>query len=339
MNNSRRTFVRNSLSAGAALSILGIGSLSSCGNKSAGTAASQVPETQIALPSLAEAEAHTPFFKLSLAQWSVHKLLNAKQLSNLEFPALAASLGFEAVEYVNQFFADKAEDKAYLNQLNSAAVAAGVNNLLIMVDGEGELSDQNEAKRQQAIENHYKWISAAAYLGCHSIRVNLYGNGSPEQQRLAAVDSLRKLSAEGARNNINVLVENHGGLSSDAKWLANVIHSVGSTHCGTLPDFGNFCIEQLEQPDDNGNSCAREYNRYDGMQKLMAYAKGVSAKSYNFGDDGLETLIDFREMLRIVRNAGYRGHIGVEYEGSKLPPREGITATRNLLLRASASLG
>ncbi len=268
--------------------------------------------------------------KISLAQWSFHKALMSKEMDNLDFAAKASSLGFEGIEYVNQFFKDKAQDTAYLAQMTLKAKAAGVRQLLIMVDGEGYLGDADESKRAEAINNHRKWVDAAAFLGCHSIRVNAHGEGASEEVAKYAVDGLSKLSDYAATKNINVLVENHGGYSSNGTWLAGVMAAVNKTNCGTLPDFGNFCVKR--QDDKIWDSpCIEEYDRYKGVGELMPYAKAVSAKSYEFGELGFETTIDYLKMLGIVKDAGYSGYIGVEYEGSRMSEEEGVKATKELI--------
>jgi L-ribulose-5-phosphate 3-epimerase len=259
-------------------------------------------------------------FQLSLAEWSLHKELFDGKLSNLDFPRVARELGFKAVEYVNQFFKDKAKDQSYLKDLDRRAKDAGVNSLLIMCDGEGNLGDPETAKRTTAVENHHKWVDAAKSLGCHSVRVNAASSGSYDEQIRLAADGLAKLTEYGAKQGMNVIVENHGGLSSNGAWLAAVIKKVNHPRCGTLPDFGNFRINDRE-----------EYDRYRGVKELMPFAKGVSAKSHDFDDKGDEIHTDYRKMMKIVLDAGYRGYVGVEYEGSNTPEREGIVLTRKLL--------
>ena len=272
------------------------------------------------------ASASELFFKISLAEWSLHKALFAEEMTNLDFPVMAKNdFGIDAVEYVNIFFKDKAEDAAYLSQLNTICNDNGVSNVLIMCDGEGNLGDSDEAKRNEAVENHYKWVEAAKTLGCHSIRVNARGTGTDEEVATAAIDGLGRLSEFAKDFDINVIVENHGGISSDGKWLSNVISSVGMANCGTLPDFGNFCIES------NEDGCINEYDRYLGVKELMPFAKGVSAKSHDFDENGDEIHTDYTKMLKVVKEAGYRGHIGIEYEGTEDSENMGIMKTKTLL--------
>lgn len=224
------------------------------------------------------------------------------------------------MEYVNVFFKDKAEDQHYLRDLKSRAETNGVRSLLIMCDGEGALGDPNEAARTQAVENHYRWVEAASYLGCHSIRVNAESCGTPEEQRKLAADGLRRLTEFAAMRNINDIVENHGGMSSNGAWLASVMRAVDHPRCGTLPDFGNFQIREDVWHD-----------RYQGVAELMPFAKAVSAKSHDFDEAGNETNTDYLRMMRIVLDAGYRGYVGIEYECNVMSEPDGIRATKALL--------
>ena len=270
-----------------------------------------------------------PFFEISLAQWSLHKALFAKKLDNLDFPAKAKNdFGISTVEYVNVFFKDKANNKAYLSQLLQRCKDNGVKNHLIMCDGEGELANTNDAERRKAVENHYKWVDAAKYLGCATIRVNAAGDGSREAVASAAVDGLGRLGEYAAKEKINVIVENHGGYSSDGGWLAAVMKQIGKKNVGTLPDFGNFCFKR--EPN-NWNNCLDSYDRYKGTKELMPYAKGVSAKTIDFDEQGNCIETDYPRILKIVKNSGFKGYIGVEYEGDKLSEEDGIRKTKLLL--------
>ena len=262
-----------------------------------------------------------PLFTISLAQWSLHRTFFDKKADPLDFAKISKTeFGIEAVEYVNQFFKDKAKDQAYLGELKKRADDHGVTSVLIMCDGEGALGDPDEKKRLEAVDNHKKWVEAAKFLGCHSIRVNAQSSGSYWEQMKLAADGLRRLSEFGATHNIGVIVENHGGLSSNGTWLSSTIHTVNNPNCGTLPDFGNFRVAN------NVN-----YDRYKGTEELMPFAKGVSAKSHEFDDAGNETKTDYRRMIPIVLAYGYRGWIGVEYEGSKHSEADGIKLTKKLL--------
>ncbi len=267
-------------------------------------------------------------FKISLAEWSLHRALFAGEMDNLDFPKTARqTFGIDAVEYVNTFFKDKARDMAYLRELKARCDGEGVRSVLIMCDGEGNLGDPDEAKRLQAVENHHKWVEAAQFLGCHAIRVNARSEGSYEEQMRLAADGLRRLTEYGADHGLNVIVENHGGLSSNGKWLVGVMKLVDHPRCGTLPDFGNFQVAEGEW-----------YDRYEGVREMMPYAKAVSAKSHDFDAEGNETHTDYFRMMRIVLDAGYHGRVGIEYEGSGMSEPDGIRATKALLLRVRETL-
>ena len=262
-------------------------------------------------------------FAISLAEWSLHRALFKKTITNLDFARLAKEdFGVTGLEYVNQFFKDKAKDQTYLKDLKSRADGYGLKNVLIMIDGEGMLGAPDEAERTKAVESHKPWIDAAKFLGCHAIRVNAASRGEyAEQQRLAA-DGLRRVGEYGAAQGISVIVENHGGLSSNGEWLVGVMKLVGLPGVGTLPDFGNFRVSREQ-----------EYDRYKGVAELMPYAKGVSAKSHDFDPQGNETHTDYEKMLDIVIASAYRGFIGIEYEGETLGEPEGIKATKALIER------
>ncbi len=270
------------------------------------------------------------FFKISLAEWSLHKTIWAGEMEHLDFAKVARNeFGIEAIEYVNQFFIDKAEDTAYLNQMNQRANDNGVEQLIIMVDMEGSLATLKEENRKQAIENHLKWINAAKYLGCHSIRVSTYGKGDRTDVLNAAVDSLGQLATYAAKEDLNIVVENHGGYSSDASWLAEVMRQVNLPNCGTLPDFGNFRMS-LFPP--------KTYDRLKGMRELMPFAKGVSAKCYDFDRNGNHKAYDLKPILAIIKQSAYTGHIGIEYEGYKLGEYAGIKATKKLLVEEGRAI-
>lgn len=260
-------------------------------------------------------------YKISLAQWSLHRTINAGQLDHLDFARVARQeFDIDAIEYVNVFFFDKARDQAYLAEMNRRAADQGVVQHLIMCDREGRLGDPDEKLRAQAVENHHKWVDAAKVLGCVTIRVNAASAGAYDEQMKLAADGLRRLCEYGERVGINVIVENHGGLSSNGQWLAGVMRLVDHPRCGTLPDFGNFNL---------GNG--QTYDKYQGVTELMPFAKAVSAKSHDFDANGNETEKDYRRLMKIVTDAGYHSWVGIEYEGDRLPEREGIAATLRLL--------
>ena len=282
-------------------------------------------------------------FKISLAQWSLNNRLFGRRepvLDNLDFAVEAKKLGFEAVEYVNQFFMDKAKDTDYINEMKKRAEDNGIKSLLIMCDQEGDLGNPDESQRIQVVENHYKWADTAKILGCHSIRVNAASNAlSYEEQQKCAADGLRRLSEYADTLGLNVIVENHGGNSSVADWLIGVMEMVDMPNVGTLPDFGNFAMARSSgfgmrgMGNMGGASSVRSYSVdiYDSVRKMMPYAKSVSAKSYDFDENGDETSIDYYKMVGVVLDSGYKGYINVEYEGSRLSEEEGIKATKQFL--------
>ncbi len=277
--------------------------------------------------------AKPPLFQISLAQWSLNKSFFGRggvaKRDPMDFAKIAKDeFGIDAIEYVNQFYKEQKGSDEALKELKQRADDAGVKSLLIMCDGEGALGDADEAKRQQAVENHYRWVEWAKFLGCHSIRVNAQSTGTYREQIGRAADGLRKLSEFGGQDGISVIVENHGGLSSNGSWLAEVMRTVDHPGCGTLPDFGNFYVQRPHI----------EYDRYQGVLDLMPYAKGVSAKSHEFDDQGNEIHTDYRKIMQIVLSFGYRGYVGIEYEGSKHSEADGINATKKLLETVRAEL-
>ncbi len=295
-----------------------------------------------------------PDFQISLAQWSLHRtyfggaiqdwgefnsLLRESpdevlkgDLDPMDFPSVAAGYGIYSIELVNTFYYSKANDQAYWTQFKQNCDEAGVTVGLIMCDALGNLGDADPEARMAAVENHHPWVDVAEFLGAHSIRVNAAGEGTPEEVAANAVDGLSKLAEYGASKGINIIVENHGGISSDAKWLSGVMEKVGRDNVGVLPDFGNFCIEMGPE------GCVNEYDRYQGMAELMPYAKGVSAKSHIFDENGNEMNSDFFRMMKIVKESGFKGYVGIEYEGPELSEDEGIKATKALLEKAFKEL-
>ncbi|MCF8274046.1 MAG: sugar phosphate isomerase/epimerase [Flavobacteriaceae bacterium] len=287
-----------------------------------------------------EVQESKPFFKLSLAQWSLHVFVNEQGGDPFQFASMAKDMGFEGLEYVSQLYNDKIEllgIEKVIDSLNIMSQLSGMQNVLIMVDGEGDLADPDEVKRNQAVENHKKWVDAAQKLGCHSIRVNTFGTNDPEVWKITVVDGLKKLSEYAATKNINVLCENHGWLSSDAPKLMEAIHQVNMSNCGTLPDFGNWCIKRKDGA--QWGECLEEYpDKYQGIEMMLTAAKAVSAKSYDFDENGNETTLDYPRILQLVKESGYTNFIGVEYEGTRLNEKEGIIATKELLLNSVALL-
>ncbi|MEM7383989.1 MAG: sugar phosphate isomerase/epimerase family protein [Verrucomicrobiota bacterium] len=290
----RRSFLKTSFGAAAATSVLPVGQ------------------------ALAADDA---LFHISIAEWSLNRAIRKGELKNLDFPGFAKKeFGITAVEYVNGLFKDKKPDET--KELKKRCEDEGVKSLLIMCDGCGMVGHPEEAERNKTVDNHKTWMDAAKMLGCHSIRVNAGSKGERGEQVKLAADGLRRLSEVAKPMGLNVLVENHGGLSSDGAWLAEVMKTVDLDNCGTLPDFGNFNI-----------GGGKSYDRYKGIEELMPFAKAVSAKSHDFDAEGNETKSDYFRIMKTVLDAGYNGYVGIEYEGGKLSEVDGIRATQKLLQR------
>lgn len=320
INNTmkRRNFIQKSLAVGVGASALGVYACSGTNKKK-------------------EIE-KSPFFKLSLAQWSLHRAIQSGAMSPYDFAAKASELGFAGIEYVSQLYPEiiEAKDKStamknFIALSNQKAKEHQVENLLIMIDEEGDLSVSDAAVRNQTVENHKKWVEAAAEMGCHSIRINLFGEKDEQAWLDASSDGMSKLGTFAAEYNVNVIIENHGLLSSNAALVMKMLDQVNLKNCGTLPDFGNFCLEREEGERWDG-SCVREYDRYQGVDELLPRAFAVSAKSHEFNQNGEEVNTDYLRMLKLIKKSGYTGFIGVEYEGSELAEIDGILATKNLLL-------
>lgn len=328
----RRNFIRNSSQAGVAFALLGG---YACKENKKSETENDEKSNDLVLST-------EPFFKLSLAQWSIHKMIREDKVDPYTFAEKAKNWGFTGLEYVSQLYNPELSEAKYSDEAMAAFVAKsnveakkhGMENVLIMIDGQGNLAVNDEAERDETVEKHKKWVDAAAAMGCHAIRVNLNGSMVPEEWKASAIDGLTKLSTYAKTKNINILVENHGGLSSNGALHAEVIKAVNLDNCGSLPDFGNFCITRNED-----RSCNEEYDKYKGVAELMPYAKAVSAKSNDFDEQGNAIDIDYTKLLKIVKDAGYTGFIGVEYEGSVLNEEDGIKATKDLMIKVAKELG
>ncbi len=269
--------------------------------------------------------------RISLAQWSLHRTFEKRVFKAEDFAKIAKdTYGIAAVEYVSSLYGGFGKDEVFWNRMKGKADDVAVLNLLIMVDNEGNLGDPSEEKRNQAVENHIKWLNAARILDCHSIRVNAFGSGDRDSLRSQLVDGLGKLAEYGAEIGINILVENHGLHTSDGAFIGEIIGEVGNNFLGSLPDFGNWCLN-AKWGSTQGGKCSEVYDPYNGVEQLLPFAKGVSAKSYDFDADGKETTIDYHKMLELVKSSGFDGYIGIEYEGSRLSEDLGIKATKSLI--------
>ena len=268
--------------------------------------------------------------KISLAQWSLHRAFNKKKLDPVDFASIAKNTyNINAVEYVNGFYSDHSREEKFWMEMRNRASGAGVESLLMMVDDEGDLGTADDETRRMSVENHFKWVNAASILGCHTVRVNAFGETDRSVYRAAIVDGMGQLAEYAAQSNLNIVIENHGLFSSDASLIAGIVKEVNMPNFGTFPDFGNWCLSAKWGT--TQGDCDREYDRYQGVQELLPYAKAVSAKSYNFNDKGEDTKIDYYRMLKIVKESKYDGYIGIEYEGEILGEHEGILTTKALM--------
>ena len=333
----RRIFVKNMAYAGIGIGAVSVNACSPSSSKSDNEAKNIIEEST------------EPFFKLSLAQWSIHRMIQDDGLDPYQFASLAKKWGFEGLEYVSQLYMTKKESmggEGFTNRMDSLvkrlkeeAASNGMKSLIMMMDLEddvGDLAWSDESKRTRAIEAHYPWINASKEIGCHSVRINLFGEKDRAAWKAASIETLNALGEYAKGSNINIIVENHGWLSSDSALLMEVINEVGRDNVGTLPDFGNFCVKR---PDNSRwGGCLEEYDRYKGVKEMMPKAKAVSAKSGNFDGNGNEINTDYRKMLQIVKDAEYTGYIGVEYEGNDLSEEEGILATKELLIKSAKAI-
>lgn len=339
----RRTFIRNTGYAGLALTAT---SIISCKGKTSTTTSTTPPagDFNSKFMNIPAPDLKGLFCKLSLAQWSLNKAIRGGEMDPMDFAEKAKLMGFSGIEYVNHLYEKSYKDapntleaiKSLGKNLLTRSKDNGIENLLIMIDGQGDLAASDKKARTEGVDQHKKWVDLANFLGCHSIRINLFGDGSREAQAKASIESMRQLCEYAAPLNVNIIVENHGGNSSDPNYMTEVMKGVNLPNAGVLPDFGNFCIER-EGGERWGAPCINEYpDYYKAVEMMMPYAKAVSAKSYGFDAKGDETKIDYYKMMKVVKAAGYTGHVGVEYEG-ETDEVEGIIATRDLIVKAGKS--
>ncbi len=295
-----------------------------------------------------------PLFKLALAHWSYHKAIFGGSRSDYDWfiktlhsdpdgvllgemdprdiVVKARAHGLDAVTYANQLFFGHANDQPYLAELKRRADGEGINSLLINCDELGKLGDADPVKRAQAVDNHVRWLEAAAFLGCHSIRANPYADGSYLEQMQRVSEGLYTLCTHADAMGLNILVENHGESSNNGAWLAMVVESVNHPRLGVLADFGNWFMGGWN------NDPPRWYDRYQGLRDIAPYTRAVSAKAHAFDAQGQETETDFTEALWLLLAAGFRGYVSAEYEGDQWPEEEGVTATIRLLQAARETL-
>lgn len=271
--------------------------------------------------------------KISLAQWSMHQQLFDGSADPKDFAKDAKEkYGIQAIEYVSAFYKDQATDESFWKDMKERSDQYEVKNIMIMVDGEGDLGAEDEQERLQAVMNHHKWIKAASILECQSIRVNAFGSSNYEVFKESMIKSLTELGETASLYNLNIIIENHGSFSSEADKIVDIISQVGLPNVGTLPDFGNWCYSKQWGGVDG--ACEASYDLYQGVEEFMPFAKSVSAKTYDFNEDGTPEFIDFKKMMAIVKNAGFKGYIGIEYEGKNLSEDDGIKATKEIILKS-----
>ena len=126
--------------------------------------------------------------------------------------------------------------------------------------------------------------------------------------------------------------------------MVELMNKVNNKFVGTLPDFGNsgFCMKRERLDFENLiKPCENQYNKYEGVRELLPYAKGISAKSHEFDEEGNDINTDYKRMLEIIKNSSYKGYLAIEYEGAMLPmfggkgnyltPHEGVLTSKALL--------
>ena len=261
-------------------------------------------------------------FQVSLSASSLARSINERKIDHLDLANIARTkYSIAAVEYASKFFSDKARDEKYLNDMNKRAADEGVRQLLIVVNSEGCIGHPEEPKRQQTVKNHHKWIDAAKALGCHSIEINPCGIGGNADQLKQAAEGIAALCEYAERQKINILLGSYGGVSANPKWLVELVRTVNRVSCGTLPSFDGF----------------GSHDRYDGVAKLLPFAKGIGATARNFDGNGNEPNTDYFRMMKVVLDGGYRGYVGINYQGNEMEEAAGIRATKTLLKKIQAS--
>lgn len=210
--------------------------------------------------------------------------------------------------------------------------AAGIENSLILCGALGDAADADTQKRQKAVVNYKAWIEAASHLGCRSVRVVCADvvSVSNEEKLSYAIEGVSQLVEHAANLNINLLIENHNGYSSDPDWLVSLIQAIDHPNCGILADFTEWRM--------NRDPLVLYPDPYKGIEILAPHTMSVGAKSIDFDEDGNETKVDYHRMMKIILAAGFWGFVAVEYFGERLSRKEGIGKTKALLERVRAEL-
>jgi L-ribulose-5-phosphate 3-epimerase len=256
---------------------------------------------------------------ISLAAWSLNRsFFVAQKWKLLDLPRIVRTeFDINGIELVNQFFENPM--MRYLRELKANAAKFGVTFVLIMVDGEGDMIAPDKNERMQAAIAHRKWVDIAHYLGCHAIRCNLGGSTRDTSWKTdkdmvsRATESCGNLLEYAKGADLNVVLENHGGASSDADIMVSLMKAINHPNIGTLPDFGN-----VNPGDDHA----------DVLRKIAPYAKGISVKASWRPDGTHNPAWDLEKMIRICQEAGYHGFWGIEssFGAGRRKPAEGAPA-------------
>lgn len=268
-------------------------------------------------------EKEAQWLQISLQQYSFNGMLRSKKLAPLDYPKFAVEkTGIKALEYFNGFFEDKINSAKFLAELKNRCGDLGVENQLILCRSDLALDSADAGQRKGAAALLSRWGAFAKELGCHSIRVDCRSKGNREDVKKQAVDGLHQLCDLLEPMKMNAIVENHGNWSSKGDWVKEVMESVKRDNCGTLPDFGNF----------------KGYDKYQGVKDMLPWAKAICAKVHKIKPDGEAAQTDFERMLKIVKEGGFRGYVGIEFEGGA-DPVAGVLGTKRLIEKTLQKLG
>lgn len=252
----------------------------------------------------------------------------------MDFPRLARdAYGLEAIELEASLHYAHVRNDAYFARLRQQCDASGVRCVVISNMWEGNLASL-QGQPEQTARNYHRWVDIAAIMGCRLLTVNVNARrGNRDLLAARAAEGLVALTSYSGPRGITVLVENHGWYSAYPPWLVGIMETVNSPFCKLSVDLGNFCTRW-----DSGQCVEQQYDPYEGVALMMPHARHVSAKMLGFDERGNDVRTDYVRMLRIIRDAGYQGYIGIEYAGDQLSPDHGIRASLALLRRATSEL-
>ena len=265
------------------------------------------------------------WLKLAVQQYSFNRQLRSGELAMIDYPrTVVKGTGIKALEYYNGHMEEKARDTGFFEEVRKRCDDLGAVNTMMLCKSKDALDSPDPEIRASAIEGYRPWLDATKILGGQYIRVDVRSDGDPDEQKKHAADGLTALcEVAGSEYELGIVVENHGGHSGNGKWVAELMETVALDNCGTLPDFQNF----------------KEYDPYMGIEEMMPYAKIVCAKAKAFDEAGNEINVDYRRMLKIVKDSGYTGYIGIEFEGHGVDPIAGINLTKELIETVMTELG